>query len=587
MRKQRGVALMVMLAVLILGAAWWSVTAISNPVNRAAVEVEHNARVLSQAKSALLGYVAQRALMAAENHPGRLPCPEAPGAANNYAGGQYTDDDDGIAAGSCSLPAVGRLPWRTLGLDKLTDAAGEPLWYVVSPGWAFPSPGADPVINSNTAGQLTLDAQPAVALIIAPGKAFNVAAAGGCTARTQQRARQPNVAWDLRDFLECENATSPADAAFVSSGPRDSFNDQAVGVTARELWMHAEGPVAARIQRDVVPQLQSVYASAEWGTSAANPVFPFAATFNDPAASPFKGVVDTREGLMPLTAYTCNPPLTNGRCDPAFVQWNTSPITVTQSGSDATSWSANCTPPLSTASEIRCDITYAKILCVGVLANGVCSVSGGTVTVTATAQNVAMAMREHASPLPVSGVATPSMTSPLIAAGADRGGASVTVQGTLPTVTGCTMSVFVPLFNVYVCAGAIGLSTTQTVRIPITVFADHPLVNPPPGNPGYWFVANNWHHVTYYAVSPGHVATGSRDCVGSANCITVNVQGGAPLTNRRALLALAGRSLTGTIGSNRALGDFLDTAENTDADTTFEQNRATKTFNDRFVSLSP
>ena len=55
MKKQRGAALMAMLAVIVLGASWWLVSALSTPVNRASLEADHNARVLSQAKSALLG----------------------------------------------------------------------------------------------------------------------------------------------------------------------------------------------------------------------------------------------------------------------------------------------------------------------------------------------------------------------------------------------------------------------------------------------------------------------------------------------------------------------------------------------------
>ena len=61
--RQRGAALMAMLAVLILGAAWWAVTALSTPVDRTASERVHNARILQEAKSALVGYVAHRAAM--------------------------------------------------------------------------------------------------------------------------------------------------------------------------------------------------------------------------------------------------------------------------------------------------------------------------------------------------------------------------------------------------------------------------------------------------------------------------------------------------------------------------------------------
>jgi hypothetical protein len=179
------------------------------------------------------------------------------------------------------------------------------------------------------------------------------------------------------------------------------------------------------------------------------------------------------------------------------------------------------------------------------------------------------------------------------------------IQGALPTVSGCTMSI--NLFGLFVCTGLIGISTTQTVTVPITLFADHPFLNPLPpasGAPdtGYWFLANNWHYVTYYAISAGHAPTGSHDCVASSNCLTVNVQGSSAWTNRRALLALAGRSLTGTTGTNRLLYqyvggtppacpsvncDFLDVTENANGDNVFAQNRITNAFNDRFVSLSP
>ena len=158
---QSGAALMAMLAVLILGAAWWTVTLISTPINRVALDRTHNARILQEAKSALMGYVAHRTAMTTENDPGRLPCPEA--------AGNIGTANEGIAAGNCALPAVGRLPWRTLGLDKWRDIAGEPLWYVVSPGWTKPNAATNTVINSNSTGQLTLDASgDIVALIIAP-----------------------------------------------------------------------------------------------------------------------------------------------------------------------------------------------------------------------------------------------------------------------------------------------------------------------------------------------------------------------------------------------------------------------------------
>ncbi|TMI34583.1 MAG: hypothetical protein E6H41_12740, partial [Betaproteobacteria bacterium] len=61
-------------------------------------------------------------------------------------------------------------------------------------------------INSNTIGQLNVDGQAnaAVALIIAPGAAMNVAASAGCTARNQARSA-PAPTMDARDYIECFN----------------------------------------------------------------------------------------------------------------------------------------------------------------------------------------------------------------------------------------------------------------------------------------------------------------------------------------------------------------------------------------------
>jgi len=93
--------------------------------------------------------------------------------------------------------------------------------------------------------------------------------------------------------------------------------------------------------------------------------------------------------------------------------------------------------------------------------------------------------------------------------------------------------------------------------------------------------------VTYYAVSQDHVPGGVRNCTSSLNCLNVSSELGTPLTNRYAILALAGRSVTGTTGANRVIGDFLDTTENTNFNSVFEQKRFSKTFNDRFVNVSP
>src|SRR5260370_9847814 len=145
MRKaQRAAVLRVMLLIVALGAPYFMVSRLkAMAIEARAADRANNAAVLMRAKQALIGYVAAQAVKAGENNPGALPCPEA---------AAYFDDtaNEGKVASSCSLPKVGRLPWRTLGLDKLTDVSGEPLWYVVSPGLGYT--GTNPSITSYSKG---------------------------------------------------------------------------------------------------------------------------------------------------------------------------------------------------------------------------------------------------------------------------------------------------------------------------------------------------------------------------------------------------------------------------------------------------
>jgi len=593
---------MILLAVIALSGALWLMSALRTPINRTALEREHNAQVLAEAKRALLGYIASTAADTSEVYPGRLPCPEHAWYIGNADKEGIQGPSVGVASpgwGSSDCSMVGRLPWRSLGIDKLRDAAGEPLWYVVTigaSGWAYENtdishPHPRLSINSNKQGGLTVNGSKVVAAIIAPGRPLGLnptaaQSAAGCGGAHVQN-RITNGATYYQEFLECHNfATGVLATDVVANTTNPVFNDQLVTISAAEVMNAIEGIVAARIKSQVVPQIQSVYASASWGASAANPVFPFAVDYPtsgglDAAASPFEGQVDKTEGLLPVTASTCSA-ITAGRCDATFVQWKPSTVTVSHSGGDNTFWSSDCTA--STAAEIVCSVTYGKGLCLGIIFNAICSTSGGTLNITATGSNVGMALRTLTT-TPVSGVTSPTLSAPFITSGTDRGGVSATLQGTLATVTGCQMSV--NLLGLYFCVSLGGITTTQTVRIPIGVFADHPFLAPATSDSWYWFFANNWHQVTYYAVSPDHVPTGARDCVASGNCLTVNMQDGVALSNQRALLSLAGRSLAGTAGSNRTLADFLDTPENRNQDRTFEQKRASRTFNDRFAAISP
>ena len=123
--RQRGAALILLLVVLALGGTWYLISRIhERSADFTARNRQHNAALLAEAKRALVGYVAHQAAVSGENNPGAFLCPEAP--ANVGTG------NEGIASGNCSLPAVGRLPWKTIGIEKLTDAGSEPLYVLAT-----------------------------------------------------------------------------------------------------------------------------------------------------------------------------------------------------------------------------------------------------------------------------------------------------------------------------------------------------------------------------------------------------------------------------------------------------------------------
>lgn len=545
-RGQRGVALLVMLVVFALGLSWFAVTRLAARANFTAANRASNAAALNRAKQALIGWVAMNAAEAGENNPGRLPCPEAAG----FAGGP----NEGKAAGSCTLPKVGRLPWRTVGLDKALDAAGEPLWYVVSPGWAFTSGAL--TINSNTQGQLTLDGRSnaAVALIIAPGPAMNVQAAAGCAARTQTR-NAPSPSMNALDYIECGNAAA---SSFSSTGPNTSFNDQVLAVTAADLLPAIEAAIAHRIEREIVPPLKSVYAGAEWGLSSSNPLFPFAAPFADPATASYQGAAGTFQGLLPFTASQgCTPP-TDPRCSATFVGWNTGAApTVIQTGGTGTILPGG-----------TCTVTAAVAQCFGEYAGAL------QIRMSAIASNVAMALRrlDSAQTSIEYGVGAYGVPSPGTVGGtfASDGSAAISVSASFPDLAA-------PVSRYRITAN-------------IGALADHALLDPNNAATG-WFVRNQWYRLAYYALSANHAASGTppRSCTASPlTCLSIaNV---TPADKQRAILVLVGRSLPGQTRPSSSVADFLEFG-NAASPAAFERQPVSnaiaaalkKPFNDRII----
>ena len=122
--NERGAALV--LAVLLLAAGIGMVIAVELAGSAALAQRDRvSDRSLVQAREALVAYAADRPITFAVG-PGYLPCPDL--------------DGDGWAEATCGsqngdsgqAERLGRLPWKTLGIDDLRDGHGERLWYAVS-----------------------------------------------------------------------------------------------------------------------------------------------------------------------------------------------------------------------------------------------------------------------------------------------------------------------------------------------------------------------------------------------------------------------------------------------------------------------
>jgi hypothetical protein len=561
--RQRGAALIVLAALVVLGISWMLVSALGNAARNQVADRGHNAGILREARAALVGWVTMSALDATEDNPGRLPCPQA--------WGDIGSVNEGRAASFCAAPAAGLLPWRTLGLPKLLDSAGQQLWYVVSPGWHLPNSTTDLTINSNTAGALTLDgeANAAVALIIAPGRPLSISpnaaqTAAGCAARSQSQAFGGIL--NPANFLECQNATT-ADytyaTAVVDNGTNAVLNDQVLPVTRADVLPGIEASIAKRIERDIVPSLKSVYATATWGLSGTNPVFPFAAPFAHagPGAgtSSYQGVAGTFEGLLPFNqTQGCTVSAADPRCTTTLLGFS-------KAGADLQIGGAGTIRTQST-----CSWQSDVYVCTGEY-NQPSIALRATINIT----NVAMGLRAFdASKVTCTavddaggGIGTQNVACSVTSVALQSDGSA-----TLTIDTGATPDIV---------ASGWGTYANYSIRVERAAMGDHALLDPTAATTG-WFARNEWYRLVYYATAPNHAASGTppRACVDAdLSCLQAS---NIAQPNKRALLILAGRSLANAARPNATLADFLEGANAAPASSPrFEQRTVNTAFNDR------
>jgi hypothetical protein len=221
------------MVVVVFSTALISSLAANNPeIQRQQTTLE----ALAQAKQALIAWSVMHGDVGTDNfpRPGVLPCPD-----RNLFGSA----DSGYASGSCSInggTSIGRLPWRSLGMERLRDASGETLWYAVSDNFRNPNLYKAP-INSDTKGSLLLYAADGSALSTPIGEELAaIILAPGLPLPGQDRIALPNN--NAPSYLDAFNGKNNANAGgpFVMGPAKDAngnlvINDRVIGITAREL----------------------------------------------------------------------------------------------------------------------------------------------------------------------------------------------------------------------------------------------------------------------------------------------------------------------------------------------------------------
>ncbi len=264
--RQRGVALLAVLVVLGVAGSLVLVSVASSSAQERDRH-EQSLRAMGLIRDALIARAAGDL-----NRPGSLPCPDY--------------DGDGSADGSlCTSPYIGWVPWRTLDLPDLRDAAGERFWYALSA--EFRDHSSLGPLNSETAGSLTADgnANPRfVAVILAPNGPLS----------TQNRDPANTDAMAVRtQYLDGENADG--DTEYATGMASDTFNDELLLIT-HEMLMPV---VEQRVARQARKCLENFAVQAGAGGR-----FPFAAPLTD--LTNFADAASTYYGRLPRTLDATN-----------------------------------------------------------------------------------------------------------------------------------------------------------------------------------------------------------------------------------------------------------------------------------------
>jgi len=211
----------------------------------------NTAAAFADVKRALIGWsVARDPITGGANaRPGELPCPDM--------------NNDGFEDGSCVAGALGRVPWKTLGIPEPKDTAGETLWYAVAGPFRIWNMSSAP-ITSDTMGNITvyqdttatLVTAQAVAVIFSPGAVQGTqnrdsTASALCSTTGTTIARNLCAANYLETAAGTNNAVT--NGPFISAPSSGTFNDKVMAITTFDLIP----PVERRVAREMMSLLES------------------------------------------------------------------------------------------------------------------------------------------------------------------------------------------------------------------------------------------------------------------------------------------------------------------------------------------
>lgn len=265
---------------------------------------------LGKAKAALIAWsvarIEDQGTVVAES-PGELPCPSP------YAPG--TPEEGQANPNNCQHGAIGLLPWRQLGSERLVDGWGQPLWYALDNAFKVRrntnelrrvNSDSQPtllVYAANGRSLLTAPGEEAAAIIFSPGPALS-----GQNRSTYAPGTHINTALQSA-FLDAAHGRNNA----VQGGPfiagpvvadRNAstevtvLNDRLLILGGRELLDASAPRIAATVRAALVAQLQE------------NGTYPRPALITDPGChdnnptTPCRPSLSACRGILPAEVIT-------------------------------------------------------------------------------------------------------------------------------------------------------------------------------------------------------------------------------------------------------------------------------------------